>query len=348
MPKDSDAQSRYGVSGGPQNAALTAEPPARKGDCSPRWTLTDAQAIYDAPFADLLFRAHTVHRSHFDPNAVQRSQLLSIKTGGCPEDCGYCSQSARHDSGLTASKLMDVDDVVAQARKAQEAGATRYCLGAAWRGPKSRDMGRLCAMIQGVKALGLETCMTLGMLTREDAQKLKRAGLDYYNHNIDTSERYYAQVIKTRTFADRLETLTHVRESGMKVCCGGIVGMGEEASDRVSMLVTLASLAEPPESVPINQLIPIPGTPLGGVPPLDPIEFVRTVALARILMPKSFVRLSAGRTAMSDELQALCFFAGANSIFVGDRLLTADNPSATDDGTLFRRLGLKTLEPTAL
>jgi biotin synthase len=312
------------------------------------WSVGDAQALYDAPFADLLFLAHRVHRSRFDPNAVERCQLLSIKSGGCPEDCGYCSQSAHHHTGVVASKLMDVSDVIAEARKAQKAGATRYCLGAAWRGPKRRDMDNLSAMIRGVKALGLETCMTLGMLTREGAQTLKEAGLDYYNHNIDTSERYYSEVASTRTFADRLETLGHVREVGMKICCGGIVGMGESAVDRVAMLVTLANLAEPPESVPINRLIPIEGTPLGAPPPLDGIEFVRTIALARILMPSSVVRLSAGRTAMSDEVQALCFFAGANSIFVGDTLLTAENPGEQHDAALFRRLGLKGWEPRAL
>jgi biotin synthase len=312
----------------------------------PCWTLEAAQAIHDAPFADLLFRAHSVHRRHFDPNAVQRSQLLSIKTGGCPEDCGYCSQSAHHETGLKASKLMDVDAVLASARQAKEGGATRYCMGAAWRSPKARDMERLADMIRGVKALGLETCMTLGMLSREDAGCLKEAGLDYYNHNIDTSEEYYGRVATTRTFADRMQTLEHVRESGMKVCCGGIIGMGETASDRVSMLVTLANLPQPPESVPINQLVPIAGTPLGGSELLGSIEFVRTVALARILMPASFVRLSAGRTAMSDETQALCFFAGANSIFVGDTLLTADNPTEREDAALFRRLGLTALEAT--
>ncbi len=310
-----------------------------------RWSMAAAQALYDAPFADLLFQAHGVHRQHFDPNAVQRSRLLSIKTGGCPEDCGYCSQSARHQGGVAATKLMEVDEVVAEARKARDAGATRYCMGAAWRGPKERDMQRLTAMIGAVKALGLETCMTLGMLKPNDAQQLAQAGLDYYNHNIDTSERYYNQVATTRAWTDRLDTLQHVRESGMKVCCGGIVGMGEDAVDRVSLLVTLANLPVPPESVPINRLIPIPGTPLADAQPLDPIEFVRTIALARILMPTSMVRLSAGRTAMSDELQALCFFAGANSIFVGDTLLTADNPSEDHDGALFRRLGLKPLEP---
>jgi biotin synthase len=312
----------------------------------PRWTLAAAQAIHDAPFADLLFQAHAVHRRHFDPNAVQRSQLLSIKTGGCPEDCGYCSQSAHHETGLKASKLMDVEAVIDGARRAKAGGATRYCMGAAWRSPKGRDMERVVSMVRGVKALGLETCMTLGMLRREDAHSLKEAGLDYYNHNVDTSEAHYAKVVTTRSWADRMETLAHVRDSGMKVCCGGIFGMGEEAVDRVSMLVALANLPEPPESVPINQLVPIPGTPLADSKPVGSIEFVRTVALARILMPTSFVRLSAGRTAMSDETQALCFFAGANSIFVGDTLLTAENPTESVDAALFRRLGLTALEPT--
>jgi biotin synthase len=304
----------------------------------------EAQALYEAPFFDLLYRAHTTHRQHFERNRIQLSRLLSIKTGGCPEDCSYCSQSTHHSSGLKASKLMAVAEVVAEARKARNGGATRYCMGAAWRGPKARDLDRITAMVEGVKALGLETCMTLGLLTRSDAERLKAAGLDYYNHNIDTSERYYGEVITTRTFADRLATLAHVREAGMKACCGGIVGMGEQAADRVAMIVTLANLPEPPESVPINLLVPIAGTPMEQIVPIDPIEFVRTIALARILMPISYVRLSAGRAAMSDELQTLCFFAGANSIFVGDTLLTAENPSEDKDAALFRRLGLKPLE----
>ena len=307
------------------------------------WTREQAMALYKSPFNDLLFRAQTVHRQHFDPNKVQLSRLLSIKTGGCPEDCGYCSQSSHHASGLKASKLMEVERVIGEARKAREAGATRYCMGAAWRSPKDRDMNAVVAMVEGVKALGMETCMTLGMLDRGQAKRLGEAGLDYYNHNIDTSERHYDKIISTHSFADRLETLAHVRESGVKVCCGGIVGMGEAESDRVEMLVTLANLPEPPESVPINMLIPIPGTPLGGVEPVDPIAFVRTIALARIMMPKSFVRLSAGRTAMTDEMQALCFFAGANSIFVGDTLLTADNPGESDDAVLFARLGIEAM-----
>ncbi|TIU29162.1 MAG: biotin synthase BioB, partial [Mesorhizobium sp.] len=299
------------------------------------------------PFNDLLFRAQTIHRENFDPNRVQLSRLLSIKTGGCPEDCGYCSQSSHHQSGLKASKLMEVERAIAEARKARDAGATRYCMGAAWRSPKERDMEAVVAMVEGVKALGMETCMTLGMLDLGQAQRLKQAGLDYYNHNIDTSERYYSEVISTRTFADRLDTLANVRDSGIKVCCGGIVGMGEEKVDRIDMLVTLANLPEPPDSVPINMLIPIEGTPLGEAEPIEPIEFVRTIALARIMMPKSHVRLSAGRTAMSDEMQALCFFAGANSIFVGDTLLTAENPGEDKDSALFRRLGIKPMEREA-
>ncbi|WP_455851203.1 biotin synthase BioB [Mesorhizobium sp. BHbdii] len=310
----------------------------------PRWTRQAAEAIHDMPFSDLLFLAQTIHRQNFDQNRVQLSRLLSIKTGGCPEDCGYCSQSAHYPSGLKASKLMEVERVVAEARKAREAGATRYCMGAAWRSPKERAMDAVVAMIKGVKGLGMETCMTLGMLDLDQAQRLKEAGLDYYNHNIDTSERYYSEVISTRTFADRLDTLANVRESGIKVCCGGIVGMGEGKADRIDMLVTLANLPEPPDSVPINMLIPIPGTPLAEAEPIDPIEFVRLVALARVMMPKSDVRLSAGRTAMSDELQALCFFAGANAIFVGDTLLTAENPEEDKDSALFSRLGIKPIE----
>jgi biotin synthase len=308
------------------------------------WTREEAQALYDAPFNDLLFKAQTIHRRYFDPNSVQMSRLLSIKTGGCAEDCGYCSQSAHHASGLKASKLMQVENVLAEARKAKEQGATRYCMGAAWRSPKGRDMDVLVAMVEGVKAMGMETCMTLGMLSDDDVGKLKHAGLDYYNHNLDTSERYYSKVITTRTFADRLQTLERVREAGIKVCSGGIVGMGEEPEDRVDMLVTLANLPQHPESVPINMLIAIPGTPLANVEKIDGIAFVRTIALARILMPQSYVRLSAGRTQMSDETQALCFFAGANSIFCGDTLLTADNPGEDSDAVLFDKLGLRPLE----
>jgi biotin synthase len=314
---------------------------------SQRVTLAEAEIIYNLSFNDLLFRAQQVHRQYFDPNAVQMSRLLSIKTGGCSEDCGYCSQSAHYPTGLKASKLMEVERVLGEARKAKEGGATRYCMGAAWRNPKDRDMDALVAMVQGVRSLGLETCMTLGMLTPSQAQRLADAGLDYYNHNIDTSERYYSEIITTRTFEDRLDTLANVRDAGIKVCAGGILGMGETVEDRISMLVTLANLPTPPESVPINMLIPIPGSMLADAAPVDPIDFVRAIALARILMPRSYVRLSAGRGDMSDETQALCFFAGANSIFVGETLLTADNPGEDHDAALFRRLGLvpMSLEP---
>src|ERR1700753_2729172 len=308
------------------------------------WTAAEAAALYRMAVHDLLFKAQSIHREHFDPNRVQLSRLLNIKSGGCPEDCAYCSQSSHHESGLTASKLMEVERVIAEAKKAREAGATRYCMGAAWRNPKPRDMEAVVAMVKGVKALGMETCMTLGMLDREQSQQLAEAGLDYYNHNIDTSERYYSEIITTRNFADRLETLENVRAAGMKVCCGGIVGMGEEASDRIAMLTTLANLPVHPESVAINMLIPIPGTPLADADPISPLDFVRTIALARIMMPESMVRLSAGRSAMTDEMQALCFFAGANSIFVGDTLLTAGNPEKDKDMALFNRLGLQAME----
>ena len=319
--------------------AIRPEPTAEQ-----RWVFEEAEFIYNLPFNDLLFRAQQVHRAHFDPNAIQMSRLLSIKTGGCAEDCGYCSQSARYPTGLRASKLMEVERVLAEARKARDGGATRYCMGAAWRSPKDRDMDTLVRMVEGVRALGMETCMTLGMLTPEQSARLAGAGLDYYNHNIDTSERYYPEIVTTRSFEDRLETLANVREAGIKVCAGGILGMGETAGDRISMLVTLANLPVPPESVPVNMLIPIPGSRMANAAPVDPIEFVRTVALVRILMPASHVRLSAGRTDMSDETQALCFLAGANSIFVGDTLLTAENPGEDHDAALFRRLGLKPME----
>ncbi|WP_035250455.1 biotin synthase BioB [Actibacterium atlanticum] len=304
------------------------------------WTRAEAEQIYNQPFMDLLYQAHTVHRMYFDPNQVQKSKLLSIKTGGCAEDCAYCSQSARNGAQLSASKLIEVERVLAEARKAKEAGATRYCMGAAWRSPKDRDMEQLEAMIHGVKELGMETCMTLGMLDDNQVFRLRDAGLDYYNHNIDTSERYYSEIITTRTFADRIDTLNRVREAGMKVCAGGIVGMGEQQMDRIDMMLALATLEQHPDSVPVNMLIPIENTPLADVEKLDPIEFVRTVALARILMPKSHVRLSAGRTEMTDEMQAMCIFAGANSIFVGDTLLTADNPEEDSDQALFDRLGV--------
>lgn len=305
------------------------------------WTRAEAEALYAQPFFDLLFQAQGVHRAHFDANRIQLSRLLSIKTGGCPEDCSYCSQSAKNGSELTASKLMEVERVIAEARKARDAGATRYCMGAAWRSPKDRDMAAIEAMVRGVRGLGMETCMTLGMLSFEQTLRLKDAGLDYYNHNVDTSESYYSEVITTRTFADRLETLDHVRNAGIKVCTGGILGMGESELDRVDMLVTLANLPEHPESVPINMLIPMEGTPLAGAKPVDPFDFVRVIALARVMMPESHVRLSAGRTAMSDEMQALCFLAGANSLFMGDTLLTAPNPAEDKDMQLFARLGVR-------
>jgi biotin synthase len=309
------------------------------------WTRERARELYEAPFNDLLFQAQTVHRGKFDPNQVQLSKLINIKTGGCPEDCGYCSQSAHHATGLAASKLLSVGRVLEEARKAKDAGATRYCMGAAWRSPKERDMAAIVAMIEGVKALGLETCMTLGMLSPAQAQGFAEAGLDYYNHNIDMSERFYSEIISTRSFDERLETLAHVRDAGIKVCCGGILGMGEAADDRIDMRVTLANLPAPLDSVPINMLIPIAGTPVADAAPVDPIEFVRTVALARVMLPKSQLRLSAGRSAMSDEMQALCFLAGANSIFIGDTLLTAGNPGEDKDAALFRRLGI---EPSAI
>jgi biotin synthase len=304
------------------------------------WTAEEAVALIAQPFNDLLFAAHSVHRRHFDANRIEMAKLLSIKTGGCAEDCGYCSQSAHHDTGLKAGKLMAVDAVLDGARQAKASGATRFCMGAAWREPKARDMPAIVAMVEGVKALGLETCMTLGMLSDDDIAALKAAGLDYYNHNIDTSERFYPEIVTTRTYAERLDTLARVREAGINVCSGGILGMGETRADRADMLVTLANLPRHPESVPINMLIAITGTPLEATAPIDGIEFVRTIAAARLMMPRSVLRLSAGRTAMSDETQALCFFAGANSIFVGDTLLTADNPGQDKDARLFDRLGL--------
>src|ERR1700744_6592565 len=307
------------------------------------WTTETALAIYQLPFNDLLFQAQPVHRQHFDANRVQLSKLLNIKTGGCPEDCGYCSQSSHHATGLAASKLMDVGTILAEARKAKAGGATRYCMGAAWRNPKPRDMDAIVEIVSAVKGLGMETCMTLGMLDRAQADRLNEAGLDYYNHNIDTSEGYYPKVTSTRTFADRLDTLEHVRQSGMKVCCGGILGMGESEADRIDMLVTLANLPEPPESVPINMLIPIPGTPLAKADPVGPIEFVRVVALARIMMPTRLGRLPSGRSAMTDEMQALCFFAGAKSSCVCVPCLTAGNPEDAADRKLFGRLGLEAL-----
>ncbi|MGE5624886.1 MAG: biotin synthase BioB [Bacillota bacterium] len=305
------------------------------------WSHQEVKALFALPFNDLLFRAQGVHRRHFDPNAVQVSTLLSIKTGACPEDCAYCPQSARYHTGLKAEKLMDVDDVVAKAKIARDAGATRFCMGAAYRAPRDKDLDRIVEMVRGVRELGMETCCTLGMLTPAQAQRLAEAGLDYYNHNIDTSEEYYREIISTRTFEDRLDTLKNVREAGMHVCCGGIVGMGEKREDRVKMLHTLATLPEHPESVPINQLVQVEGTPLDGTEVIDPFDFVRVIAVARILMPKAHVRLSAGRSEMHDEMQALAFFAGANSIFYGEKLLTTGNPDMEKDRALFARLGIK-------
>ncbi|WP_282169536.1 biotin synthase BioB [Ruegeria atlantica] len=308
---------------------------------SPIWSRDAAQALYDLPLMDLLFRAQTVHRENFDPNKVQTSKLLSIKTGGCAEDCAYCSQSARNGSKLSASKLIEVQRVLTEARKARDGGATRFCMGAAWREPKDRDMDALVAMVEGVREMGMETCMTLGMLDDNQVVRLRDAGLDYYNHNIDTSERYYPEVITTRTFADRIDTMNRVQDAGIKVCSGGILGMGEEVQDRVDMLVTLANMNPAPDSVPINMLMPQEDTPLADAKPIDPIDFVRVIAVARIMMPQSYVRLSAGRSDMSEELQAMCFFAGANSIFVGETLLTAENPEEDTDAILFKKLGLQ-------
>ena len=305
------------------------------------WRLDEIQALYDMPFNDLLFRAQSVHREHFDPNAVQVSTLLSIKTGGCPEDCGYCPQSVHHEASVPAEKLMDVDAVVEAARNARQAGASRFCMGAAWRNPRGRNFERVLEMVQRVRAEGLETCVTLGMLDAGQSQQLKAAGLDYYNHNLDTSPEFYGEIISTRTYEDRLETLQHVRDAGINVCCGGIVGMGEARSDRAALLQQLACQTPHPESVPVNLLVRVEGTPLADESALDPFEFVRTIAVARILMPQSHVRLSAGRESMSDELQALCFLAGANSIFYGEKLLTTPNPDAAHDRQLFERLGLK-------
>ncbi len=304
------------------------------------WTREEVRALFGLPFPELMFQAQSAHRAHFDPRAVQISTLLSIKTGGCPEDCAYCPQSASYETGVEAGKLMSRDAVLAEAQAAKAAGASRFCMGAAWRSPKDRDLDQVCAMVEGVKALGLETCATLGMLTPPQAQRLKTAGLDYYNHNLDTSPEYYDQIITTRTYRDRLDTLTHVRDAGIRVCCGGIVGMGESAEDRIGMIATLASLPVHPESVPINMLVRVEGTPLAAGEALDPIEFVRTIAAARIAMPKSVVRLSAGREEMSEATQALCFLAGANSIFYGPRLLTTPNPAPDRDLGLMSRLGL--------
>jgi biotin synthase len=304
------------------------------------WSLAEVEALFALPFMDLVFQAQQVHRTHQPPNMVQISTLLSIKTGACPEDCAYCPQSVRYDTGLPAEELMEVEAVSARAHAAKRAGATRFCMGAAYRSPKPKDLRKVVAMIREVKALGLETCATLGMLTEAQAVDLKAAGLDYYNHNLDTSSEYYAKIISTRTYQERLDTLQAVRGAGMSVCCGGIVGMGETVRDRAALLQTLATLPSHPESVPINQLVRVAGTPLADTEPLDAFDFVRTIAVARILMPKSHVRLSAGRSAMSDEVQALCFLCGANSIFYGEKLLTTGNPDTAHDQRLFARLGI--------
>ncbi|MBD3896133.1 biotin synthase BioB [Halomonas sp. ML-15] len=304
------------------------------------WTLDEIQALFALPFNDLLFRAQQVHRTHFDANAVQVSTLLSIKTGACPEDCKYCPQSGHYNTGLGKEKLLEIEKVVEQAKAAQEAGASRFCMGAAWKSPQEKDLTVVLEMVKRVKALGLETCMTLGMVDGNQAERLAEAGLDYYNHNLDTSPEYYGEIITTRSYADRLETLGHVREAGMKVCAGGILGMGEAPRDRAALLQQLARLAPHPESVPINMLVKVPGTPLQDVEDLDPIEFIRAIAVARILMPESHVRLSAGREQMNESTQALAFLAGANSIFYGERLLTTANPQAERDRALFDKLGL--------
>ncbi|HWX37475.1 MAG TPA: biotin synthase BioB [Steroidobacteraceae bacterium] len=311
------------------------------------WTLAEVRELFALPFMDLVFAAQTVHRRFFEPNTVQISTLLSIKTGACPEDCAYCPQSARFDTGLEPQELLELEEVAACARSAKEAGATRFCMGAAYRSPKPKDLRKVLAMIREVKSLGLETCATLGMLRPDQARELKDAGLDYYNHNLDTSPGYYRKIISTRIYQDRLDTLEAVRDAGMKVCCGGIVGMGEEAQDREELLHILATLPEHPQSVPINQLVRVPGTPLADAAALDPFDFVRAIAVARILMPQSHVRLSAGRSEMSDELQALCFLAGANSIFYGEKLLTTDNPDTEHDRRLFRRLKIAAETPRA-
>ena len=309
------------------------------------WTVTEVEALFALPFSDLMFRAQSTHRANHDPNAVQRATLLSIKTGACPEDCAYCPQSVRYETGLEREKLVPLDEVRARAQAAKDAGATRFCMGAAWRSPKKKDVEAVAAMIREVRALGMETCATLGMLNSEQARELKDAGLDYYNHNVDTSPEFYGEIITTRTYQDRLDTLAAVRDAGLNVCCGGIVGMGETVRDRASMLATLANLPQHPESVPINQLVRVPGTPLAGEKEVDPFDFVRTIAVARIVMPKAAVRLSAGREVMSDELQSLCFLAGANSIFYGEKLLTTGNPDVARDRALFDRLGIKPMLP---
>ena len=307
------------------------------------WQLEQVESLFALPFADLMFRAQTTHRANFDPNAVQVSTLLSIKTGGCAEDCGYCPQSAHHESAVKAEPLMPLDRVIENATKAKESGASRFCMGAAWRNLKDRDLERVAAMVTGVKGLGLETCVTLGMLEQHQAKRLKEAGLDYYNHNLDTSPEFYGDIISTRTYQDRLDTLSYVRDADINVCSGGIVGMGEKPQDRAGLLMALANLPDHPQSVPINLLVQVEGTPMAKMDELDPLDFVKTIAVARLMMPKSHVRLSAGREHMSDELQAMCFLAGANSIFYGEKLLTTDNPDTAHDQQLFERLGINTL-----
>jgi biotin synthase len=324
-----------------QASSLAQVAPLQQSSSPRRWSVEEVLAIYDMPLMDLIWRAQCVHRENFDPNAVQRSALLSVKTGGCSEDCSYCSQSARYDTDTERERLMPLNEVVAAAQAAKDKGASRFCMGAAWKGPKDNDLDRVLDMVREVKALGMQTCVTLGMLKEGQAEKLKDAGLDYYNHNLDTDKEFYGQVIKTHTHDDRLDTLDQVREAGINVCSGGIIGMGESRKNRAGLIVQLANLPKPPESVPINNLVPIPGTPMADNARLDPFEFVRTIAAARITMPTSWVRLSAGRQEMNDELQALCFLAGANSMFYGERLLTTGNPDVARDEALFARLGLK-------
>ena len=324
--------------------AHEALPPSPLNILRHNWTREEVRALFALPFPELMFRAAQVHRENFDPAEVQISTLLSIKTGGCAEDCAYCPQSAKFETGVKAEKLMDLNSVLAEARAAKAGGASRFCMGAAWRSPKDRELEKVCAMVEGVKALGMETCVTLGMLTSDQARQLKDSGLDYYNHNLDTSPEYYGEIITTRTYQDRLDTLEHVRDAGIHVCCGGIVGMGEGPEDRIGMIATLAGLPVHPESVPINMLVQVEGTPLAGTKALDPLEFVRTIAVARICMPEFVVRLSAGREDMTEETQALCFLAGANSIFYGPKLLTTPNPGRDRDMALLDKLGMRPMD----
>ena len=325
------------------SSLATTVRPARQHVPAPRWPLAEIRALFDLPFADLMHRAQSVHRQHFDPNTVQLSTLLSIKTGGCPEDCGYCPQAARYHTGVDNQKLLEVEEVLNAAKVAKANGASRFCMGAAWRGPKDRDLVPVVEMVRGIKALGLEACCTLGMLKEGQAEKLKDAGLDYYNHNLDTAPEFYGEIVTTREYQDRLDTLERVRAAGINVCCGGIVGMGESRAQRAGLIAQLANMDPAPESVPINNLVQVEGTPLHGTDALDPLEFVRTIAVARITMPESYVRLSAGRQQMSDAVQALCFLAGANSIFYGEKLLTTGNPDAARDRALLDKLGIKTI-----